>query len=98
MADQEYALLQRIGQYIATQITGPWERAWIDVAVEPGAIATAGRYTQPGDPAARSFPVAGSINQAFWQLREVMPTTGQRWTGARFNLTPDGEFNLELRY
>ncbi|NCC33318.1 MAG: hypothetical protein EOM24_15070 [Chloroflexia bacterium] len=92
-------LTQRIGSAITSALPEAWHEAYVEVVFEEDVITSHGRYRSAPEGVEHSFPLPGSINRLFQQLRVMTRQADQdMWMQARFTIQSNQHFTIELGY
>lgn len=92
-------LSQQIGQVITQAIPKPWQEAFVEVVFEDDVTTTQGSYLAMHDAKRHSFPLPGSINRLFAQLRGMTRRDGaSMWVKATFTVQSDKAFTVDFKY
>ncbi|MEI6777806.1 MAG: hypothetical protein WCK70_12980 [Chloroflexales bacterium] len=92
-------LTQQIGQAITQAIPMPWQAASVEVLFEDDVMTTQGSYLAIHDAKRHSFPIPGSINRLFAQLRGMTRRDGtSMWVKATFTIQSDKVFTVDFKY
>lgn len=92
-------LYQAIAESIQETIDDDWSSAIMEAIFYSESSTYIGEYTRSVDGKARSFPTSGKGSRAFRALRERFREEGKPlWGRARFDLRPDGTFDIQWIY
>jgi hypothetical protein len=90
---------QQIAESMLDHIPEDWSVAIFEAMFFPQGSVYEAEYRRQADNVARDFRPASSGDRAFRQLRRAFQDEGKLlWGKARFELYPDGKFNLKLGY
>jgi hypothetical protein len=100
MAKTIEELYEEIAKMMNEAIPEEWARAWATVELAgESALDMIGRYETTDSSAPRTFLIPPPMVRDLAELRRRMKRPGEAaWRKAVFNLTPDGQFHLDLEY
>jgi hypothetical protein len=99
MIDGIETFYQRIAESMIEAIPEEWSSAVFEAIFFPEGSTYEAEYVRKADGKARSFSPADDGDKAFRQLRKKFKDAGKPlWGKARFEMRPDGTFNMNWVY
>jgi hypothetical protein len=93
------SLYQQIVQTIDQSIPERWQSASVDILIQDTVVTASGTYIAQRDCAEHSFPVVGSLNRMFMEMRQIIKKDNQNlWSTAHFTVNNKGKFTVEFGY
>lgn len=101
-------IYNHIGQAMFDALPDEWSEAWVEVLIHQPKISISfvQQYLEEGATSPLDFNVDevngryidSDVDKAFYALYELMKSANGSWNKARFQITSDGDFDIQFKY